>query len=138
MAYNYPTEWACAFLEKEPEVRKERAINLVKSLGFEVKLVDVNTSGTEWLPDPNDSNVLVQPLTSIKGLGEKAIEEIIKNRPFKSIEDALFNENVVYRKFNKKALDCLIRSQSMNSLKESAESKLMLDFWKSGTTERKS
>ncbi len=30
----YPAEWCCAFLDKEPEDRKEEAIALVKSIGF--------------------------------------------------------------------------------------------------------
>ena len=45
-----------------------------------------------------DDTTLVAPLTTIKGLGEKAIEQILANRPFTNAEELLFNENVVYSK----------------------------------------
>ena len=128
LANYYPVEWAAAFLDKEPESRKERAINLVKSAGFNIKLPDINTSGMVWEVDEDDSNTLIQPLTSIKGLGEKAIEQIILNRPFTSIENLLFNENVIYRKLNKKSLDCLVRSQTLNDLMDDRFDNLY-HFW---------
>ena len=62
-----------------------------------------------------DKNTLVAPLTTIKGLGEKAIEQILSNRPFKDIEDFIFNENIVYSKLNKKALDVLCRAGAMDN-----------------------
>ena len=111
----YETEWMAAFLDKEPETRKEKATNLAKSFGFKIKNLDVNTSGKVW-EISEDGKTLIQPLTSIKGLGEKAIEQIIDNRPYNSVEEFIFNENIVYSKLNKKALDVLIRSQAMNEL----------------------
>ena len=104
-----------AFLDKEPETRKEKAINIAKSIGFKIKNLDVNTSGKVW-EISKDGKTLIQPLTSIKGLGEKAIEHIINNRPYNTIEEFIFNENIIYSKLNKKALDVLIRSQAMNEL----------------------
>jgi DNA polymerase III alpha subunit len=108
----FPAEWTAAFLEREPEHRKEKAINLAKQHGFGIRDINVNTSGMRW--EIMDENTLVAPLTTIKGLGEKAIEQILNNRPFKDIEDFLFNENVVYSKLNKKALDVLCRAGAMD------------------------
>ena len=113
----YPSEWCAAYLNKEPEGRKERAINVVKNLGYEIREVDINTSGRVW--DISSDDELVQPLTSIKGLGEKAMEQILDNRPFASVEEFLFNENVSYSKLNKKALDVLIRSGACDSIVDS-------------------
>jgi len=110
----FPSEWTAAFLEREPEHRKEKAINLAKQHGFAIKDINVNTSGMRW--EIMDKNTLVAPLTTIKGLGEKAIEQILNNRPFKDIEDFLFNENIVYSKLNKKALDVLCRAGAMSDL----------------------
>tara|TARA_R110000824_G_scaffold555_4_gene3601 strand:- start:13567 stop:17010 length:3444 start_codon:yes stop_codon:yes gene_type:complete len=112
--HHYPAEWMASFLDKEPETRKEKAINIAKSHGFEIEPLNVNTSGMHW--EIVDNNILVAPLTTIKGLGEKAIEQILANRPFNKIEDFLFNENIVYSKLNKKALDVLIRAQAMTDL----------------------
>ena len=111
---HYPAEWCAAFLNKEPEGRKERAINVVKNLGYEIQEVDINTSGKAWSISSDGS--LVQPLTSIKGLGEKAMEQILDNRPFNTVEEFLFNEKVSYSKLNKKALDVLIRSGACDSI----------------------
>ena len=111
----YPSEWMAAFLDKEPETRKEKAINIAKAFGFEVRELDVNSSGREW-EISDDGKTLIQPLSSIKGLGDAAITQIINNRPFKVVEDFLFNESIVYSKLNKKALDVLCRSGAMNSL----------------------
>jgi len=110
----FPAEWTAAFLEREPEHRKEKAINLAKQHGFAIQDINVNTSGMRW--EIMDKNTLVAPLTTIKGLGEKAIEQILMNRPFADIEHFLFNENIVYSKLNKKALDVLARAGALKDL----------------------
>jgi len=115
LCHHYTPEWVAAFLDKEPERRKERAINTAKSMGFEIRSLDINTSGAVW-EISSDGKTLIQPLTSIKGLGDAAIVQIVENRPFQTIEDFLFNESIVYSKLNKKALDVLIRSGALNSL----------------------
>jgi len=112
----YPTEWMAAFLDKEPERRKEKAINIAKAHGFQIQEADVNESSFVWEIDPDDEQILVQPLSSIKGLGDAAIQQIVDNRPFLDIEDLLFHDDIVYSKLNKRALDVLVRSGAMNSL----------------------
>ena len=115
--YNYyPVEWMASFLDKEPEKRKERAINIAKQNNFEIVEADVNTSSFVWEIDPNNPKRLVQPLAGLKGLGDAAIEQIVANRPFNNIEEFLFHEEIVYSKLNKKALDVLVRSGAMNNL----------------------
>jgi DNA polymerase III alpha subunit len=104
-----------AFLDKEPESRKEKAINIAKSFGFKIRSLNVNSSGRVW-EISEDGTTLIQPLSSVKGLGDSAIDQIVRNRPFNTIEDFLFNENVVYSKLNKKALDVLCRSGALDSL----------------------
>ncbi len=111
----YPAEWLAAFLDKEPETRKERAIATAKSLGYNVEPLNVNTSGVNW-EISTDGKTLIQPLSSIKGLGIKAIEQIIEHRPFKTVEDFLFHPEIVYSKLNKKSIHALTLSQAMNSL----------------------
>jgi len=75
---------------------------------------------------------LIQPLSSIKGLGEAAIKQIVNHRPFKNAEDLLFNENVTYSKLNKKALDVLCRSGALDSIIQNDESFTgMKHFWMS-------
>ena len=111
----YPSEWMAAFLDKEPETRKEKAINIAKRFGFKIAALDINKSGSVW-EISEDGKTLIQPLTSIKGLGASAIEQILNNRPFLNAEDLLFREGVVYSKLNKKALDALCRGGALDDL----------------------
>ena len=110
----YPAEWMAAFLDKEPETRKEKALSIAKSFGFKIEPVNVNTSGKVWEISPS-GDTLIQPLSSIKGMGEAAIQQILDNRPFESVEDFIFNDNVVYSKLNKKCLDVLVRSEALDN-----------------------
>ena len=128
----YPVEWIAAFLDKEPESRKERAINAAKKMGFEIEKVDINLSNRDWTID---GHKLIQPFSSIKGLGDAAIDQILNNRPFNDIEHFLFNEDVVYSKLNKKALDVLVRSQALNSLMDDRFSGLK-HFWSATAVDR--
>jgi len=109
----YQDEWIAAFLDHEPDKRKEAGINIARSFGYEVAPLDINTSGTDW--EAKDGT-LIPPLTTIKGLGDAAIDEVIFKRPFSSIEDLLFDKGVVARKVNKKSLDAMCRAGAMESL----------------------
>ena len=124
----YPAEWLAAFLDKEPETRKERAIATAKSMGYVVEPLNVNTSGVNW-EISEDDKTLVQPLTSIKGLGIKAIEQIIKHRPFNTIEEFLFHEKITYSKLNKKSIHALTLAQALNPLMDDRFTGLK-HFWK--------
>ena len=130
----YPECWLAAFLDKEPDKRKERAINVAKSYGYKIEPLNVNTSGIVW-EISDDGKTLIQPLSSIKGLGSTAIAQIINNRPFNTIEDFLFNDDIVYSKLNKKAVDALTRAQALNCLMDERFSGLK-HFWTSVAIER--
>ena len=130
----YPAEWLAAFLDREPEKRKEQAIGIAKSLGYKIESTNINTSGTSWEVS-EDGKTLIQPLTSIKGLGDKAVEQIIMNRPFENIEEFLFNESIVYSKLNKKAIDVLARSQALNCLVDERFTGLK-HFWSAVAVDR--
>jgi DNA polymerase-3 subunit alpha len=111
----YPAEWMAAFLDKEPETRKEKAINIAKRFGFDIAPLDINKSGTVWEISA-DGDTLIQPLTSIKGLGMAAIDQILAHRPFSNAEEILFNEDIIYSKLNKKSLDALCRGGALDLL----------------------
>ena len=130
----FPAEWMAAFLDKEPESRKEKAIALVRGQGYKIENVHINNSGTTWEVG-EDGKTLIQPLTSIKGLGEKAVEQIMNNRPFHTLEGLLFDENISYSKFNKRAIDVLIRSQALNHLMDGRFTGLK-HFWASVIVDR--
>jgi DNA polymerase-3 subunit alpha len=111
----YPAEWMAAFLDKEPESRKEKAINIAKQYGFKIAPLDINKSGMVW-EISDDGLTLIQPLSSIKGLGTAAIEQLLDHRPFMNAEDLLFREGVSYSKLNKKAIDALCRGGALDNI----------------------
>ncbi len=114
----YPAEWLCSYLNEQEEEKRVMAIGIAKSMGFEVEPVNINTSGETWEPT-KDGRRLIQPLNSIKGLGDKAVEQIVDNRPFSSIENFLFHDKIKYAKLNKRAIDVLVRSGACDCLKDS-------------------
>jgi DNA polymerase-3 subunit alpha len=130
----YPSEWMAAFLDKEPEGRKEQAINIAKASGFKLAALDINTSGRVW-EISKDGKTLIPPLNSIKGLGEAAIDQIIEHRPFKDAEDLLFRKEISYSKLNKRALDVLVRGQALNSLVDERFTGLK-HFWSAVAVDR--
>ena len=134
LLHYYPECWLAAFLDKEPDKRKERAINVAKSYGYSIEPLNVNTSGVRWEIN-EDGKTLIQPLSSIKGLGMTAIQQIMNNRPFNKIEEFLFNENIVYSKLNKKAVSALCLSQALNCLMDERFSG-MKHFWSAVAVER--
>jgi DNA polymerase-3 subunit alpha len=133
--YHFPAEWLAAFLDKEPEDRKEAAIATAKSFGYTVRRLDINKSGVKWEVDVNDPKTLIQPLSSIKGLGETAVEQIMKYRPFKTVEDLLFHPEMIYSKLNKKALDSLTRSEALTALVDKRFTGLK-HFWSACVVDR--
>jgi DNA polymerase-3 subunit alpha len=129
----YPVEWVAAFLDKEPESRKERAINTAKKMGFEIRPLDINLSTKNWTI--GDDGALIQPFSSVKGLGDAAIDQILNFRPFETIEDFLFHDRIVYSKLNKKALDVLVRSEALSSLMDDRFTGLR-HFWSAVAVDR--
>jgi DNA polymerase III subunit alpha len=111
----YPECWMAAFLDKEPESRKEAAISLAQKFGFQIENININTSTGQW-EISEDGKTLIQPFSSIKGMGDKAIEQIMQNRPFEKIEDILFSKDIIHAKLNKKALDVLCRSGALDCI----------------------
>lgn len=111
----YPTEWLCAYLNVVKESDKEEALGTVKSLGFNIAPVSLNSSQQDWTVADDK---LLPPLISVKGLGEKAVGELLKYRPFNSIEDLIYNDDIDYRRVNKKVLNVLVRSCALDELIE--------------------
>jgi len=132
--HNYPAEWMAAFLDKEPEDRKAKAISIARTLGFKTELPSINTSANVW-EISDDGKTLYQPLTSLKGLGDKAIEQIMSHRPFNTIEEFLFHKEISYGKLNKKSIDVLVRSHALNELIDDRFTG-MKHFWSSVAVDR--
>lgn len=115
----FPAEWCCAFLQTESSSvsKLQDAISLVRNIGFEIGSVDINYSTDKWeIKRRNGQEILVQPLNSLKGIGDRSVEEILAHRPFDSVEELLFNSDISYRYLNKGHIGKLVMSGALDDL----------------------
>lgn len=123
---HYEEQWLTAYIESMSDTpeKKAKAFAELKRLGYKIVSVDINYAGLGWTVLPGKK--FMPSLLSCKGVGTTAAEEIIQSRPFKSIEDILWNEDGSWRpsKFNRKALESLIKVGAFQSLECVGENKL--------------
>lgn len=118
MTYFEP-EWLCAYIESmigDPDSRAQ-AISEIKSFGYKIGKVDINISSYRWEIDAS-TKTFFPSFRTVKGVGDVAIEEILKNRPYTSLDDLLYNEDGKWRhsKFNKRCLENLIKVEAFDSM----------------------
>lgn len=113
----YPAFWAASVLDEEKDNSKlEALIAKARAFGLEIESPKINHSSMKWEVGQN-SKTLYQPLISINGIAEKFYEQIEPHRPFSSIEDMLFHNEM--KTPNKTALSALIRCQALEDLMDS-------------------
>lgn len=74
--YHYPDEWVCAYLEKDSD--KEAAITEVEAAGYKIGRLDILASDKTY--SVGDDKIIHPPLSSVKGIGDAAIDELIEIR----------------------------------------------------------
>lgn len=116
---HYEAEWCCAYLESSSNNADKlaEAIDEVKSLGYTVEKLDINTATHHW-SIVEEKKALMPSFLSCKGVGKTAIDEILEKRPYKGIVDLLWNEDGTWKhsKFNKKAMEALIKIGAFDSM----------------------
>jgi DNA polymerase-3 subunit alpha len=124
---HYEKEWLATILQSETGNPKglAKAIAEIKAIGYKFSQVDINYSGTEWTYS-EEIQAFVPPLTSVKGLGDSAVSEIMENRPYRALDDLLFDAEGEWRhsKLNKSCLESLILTESLGSLQEFKDERL--------------
>jgi len=115
---HYEKEWVTSYLEATSSNPKKltKALSEVKSLGYKVSGVDINLSDVTWVCTENKR--LIPSFSSCKGIGLAAITEIMKNRPYNSLFDLLYNEDGTWKhtKLNKRVMAVLIQLMALGSL----------------------
>ena len=114
----YEQEWITAYLEavsSNPN-KLSKALSEVKKMGYTTTKVDINKAGKNWTAV--SEKVLMPSFFSCKGIGEAAIEEILSNRPYTSIDNLLWHEDGKWKhsKLNKKTLESLLKIRALDSL----------------------
>lgn len=126
----YEEEWLSAYIESMivSPLKKAKAIGELKRLGYTISNIDINYADMNWTVLPGKR--FMPSMISCKGIGETAVQEILERRPFKSIEDLLFNEDGTWRpnKFNRRSLETLIRIRALDSLGCVGEGKLFSSY----------
>lgn len=89
---HYPEHWKAAIMTTKINEQEKIAqvLSEIKREGFDFQAPNINKSDTTFTAH---SGEIIFPLGSIKGVGDAAVQEIIKNRPFKSIDDLLSKVN---------------------------------------------
>jgi DNA-directed DNA polymerase III PolC len=122
----YEEEWLCAYLEtmQGHDSKKMKAAAEIRGLGYTFEKVDVNYADHSWTILPGKK--FMPSFSSVKGVGDIAVDELIRIRTklreqngvgITSIEELLFDENGKWQvsKFNKKAMDSLIKVKAFGS-----------------------
>ncbi len=118
MTYFEP-EWLCAYIESmidDPDSRSQ-AISELKSFGYKIGKVDINKSSFKWIIG-DDNKTFVPSFKTVKGVGDVAIEEIVRLRPYNDINDLLWNDDGSWKhsKFNKRVFDNLTKVEAFDSM----------------------
>ena len=111
-------EWLCAYLEAMSNNPKKRAkaFNEIRKLGYKTVPIDINHAEKSWTI--LDGKRFMPSFLSCKGIGEAAVDEIVENRPYHSVDDLLWSEDGKWRhsKFNKRTMQSLIRIRAFGSM----------------------
>lgn len=118
LKHYYPVEFMTAVISSNTNDPEKMAfyINSAKSMGIDIRTPEVNFAGKNFSIDEIGGKKVIQfGLSGIKNVGDEAINEIIKNRPYSSYQD--FINKVELSKVNKRVLHNLISVGCFDSFK---------------------
>ncbi|UCE98705.1 MAG: DNA polymerase III subunit alpha [Planctomycetota bacterium] len=125
MKAHWPVEFMAALLTYEMD-NTDKVVDYIAEcteLAIEVRPPDINESGVDFTPlykgtGKDKKGVIRFGLAAVKGVGEKAVEQITTTRekigPFKSLFH--FCENIDLRIVNKQVLEALIKAGAFDRL----------------------
>jgi len=122
---NYPVEFFCAIMTNDmaDTAKLSEYISEARAMGIEVLPPDINESRLYFAPAQGKANLppasaIRFGLAAIKGVGEAAVQAILKARdqggPFQSLNDMC--ERVDDRSVNRKILEALIKAGACHCL----------------------
>ena len=122
LKYHFPSCFLAAYLKIRTDrggVNKDDEIATAKQecRRMNVKIIppDINKSGENY--EVLDKDTIVMGFAAIKGMGDKAVENVVENQPFNSFLDFLANSNA--RVVNKSKLEVLAKAGCFDSFKHS-------------------
>jgi len=121
----HPDEWIATYIDycandkgkvsgyDDPKVV---ALQEARALGYEIGKPDINLSQKEFTVSSNKT--LIPSFGSLKSVGSVALTEIEQYRPYKTVEDLLWNPDDTWRhsKLNKRAMATLVKLGAFESM----------------------
>lgn len=118
---HYEEDWLATVLQSETgnPAGLAKTISEIKQFGFAFSKVDINYSEDQWSYS-RKAQAFVPPMSSVKGIGKAAMNELIELRPFKNLDDMLYDSDGNWRlgKANKTCLTALCKIEALDSLED--------------------
>jgi DNA polymerase-3 subunit alpha len=110
---HYPVYFLASILTYEINKSEEvsKYLTLAERMGIPILSPDINLSGAGFSVENGAIRIGLQ---AIKNVGEEAVQEIIRKRPYKDFID--FCQKVDREKVNKKTIEALIKAGAFDSL----------------------
>jgi len=132
----HPDEWMASYIDycatdKGHVTGKEAPISIAlgeaKGLGYKVGKPDINESEADYQVK---NGVLIPSFQALKHVGMPTLREIQEFRPYKTVEELLWNQDQTWRhsKFNKRALSTLIKLEAFESMDLVGEDKMFKNY----------
>jgi DNA polymerase-3 subunit alpha len=109
--YYHPVEFFTACMNIDDKVNAVQYIFDAINMGVEVKPPNILNPSDSWT---TDGSTIFAPLTSVKFLSEKAVEDIMENAPFENKKD--FNDRTTTRLTNKRVKKSLFMVGALSDL----------------------
>lgn len=114
---NYPHEYMCALLTQETKPEKAKIyLEEITRMNIAILPPDINESSVGWTPT---SKGIRYGLGTIRGVGEATILQILRRRPYRSLDD--FFRRVDKKILNIGTLEAFIKCGSLDGLTPSRE-----------------
>lgn len=113
LKYYYYQEYMSCLLNYASKDKFPEYIKLVKDDNYKPLKPDINKSKEKIIPE-SDKGIRTN-FSIIKGVGDKAVEELVSKQPFLKIEE-LFNGKLDGRKCGKKAIEAIAKAGVLDSL----------------------
>lgn len=124
---HHEKDWLATILQSESDKPDglAKAIDEIKELGYKFARADVNFSGDEWVFS-EEVQAFVPPLGAVKGIGDAAVQEIMEKRPYRSLDDLLFNPDGTWKhsKVNKTCFTSLCKIEALESLSDFTDGRI--------------
>jgi DNA polymerase III subunit alpha len=124
---HYPEHWKSAIMTTKmgEQDKIAQVFTEIKREGFEFQAPDVNKSDLIFTAN---SGKIVFPLGTIKGVGDTAVDELMKHKPFKSLEDLM--ERVNKRVVSARAMKPLILAGAFDELyPDKTRKEVLLEYY---------